>query len=404
MGTGHLRYFCWDAKVRECPKAPVTAPMVVAEMKFHPGEFQYKPGYNTKATDTIDWVRTPKRDDIYEGNCLHLVNYGLSNCDPDHKLGIMTLPKKLPLIPESMTSFSLGDVPGFCPMNTKRPPDIDFGEDPKRPRVGDIIVFGVTFINEAGKLAFGVHVAYITSVDENKDGSYSGKMLELTRCVSPDEPMGDFGGVHAERTWTSAGGSQGKYNVWYKYSDDGTKTEDENGVVSVDENGNYIRKTADFYVAAVLRPEILVPKEKCAWVSDPDPVSEANINRLDPFLLDLDGDGIKTLGLDAGIVFDHDANGFAELTGWVGEGDGILMLDLNGNNKLDDGRELFGDSMPRPNGMSSSHGFQVLSDYDSNNDGRIDASDPVWDSLRVWQSSADSLVMDVGCSYSPGGG
>src|SRR4029453_4412954 len=49
--------------------------------------------------------------------------------------------------------------------------------------------------------------------------------------------------------------------------------------------------------------------------------------RRDPLVLDLDGDGIETLGTQAVTYFDHDANGFAELTGWVKGDEGFLSLD-----------------------------------------------------------------------------
>ncbi|MFH0822599.1 MAG: hypothetical protein V2B18_07590, partial [Pseudomonadota bacterium] len=98
---------------------------------------------------------------------------------------------------------------------------------------------------------------------------------------------------------------------------------------------------------------------------------------LDPMILDMDRNGIQTCGLDADIHFDHDGNGFKELTGWVGAGDGMLVLDANGNNKLDNGRELFGDFMILPTGMRASNGFQALAYYDANRDGKIDANDPI---------------------------
>lgn len=35
-----------------------------------------------------------------------------------------------------------------------------------------------------------------------------------------------------------------------------------------------------------------------------------------PIILDLDGTGINTVGLSAGVNFDHAGDGFAERTGW----------------------------------------------------------------------------------------
>jgi hypothetical protein len=103
----------------------------------------------------------------------------------------------------------------------------------------------------------------------------------------------------------------------------------------------------------------------------------------DPLILNLDGNGIRTVGLDAGIYFDHDCNGFKELTGWVAPGNGFLLVDTNGNASPDDGSELFGDFTILPNGMLAVNGFQALEQYDSNADGKIDAHDPIWSKLRI---------------------
>ncbi|HDG1679467.1 TPA: hypothetical protein PFE09_004369, partial [Kluyvera ascorbata] len=61
-----------------------------------------------------------------------------------------------------------------------------------------------------------------------------------------------------------------------------------------------------------------------------------------PIILDLDRDGIETLAKQAGIFFDHDGNHFAENTGWVSADDGLLVIDKDGNGKIDSGNELFG--------------------------------------------------------------
>jgi Ca2+-binding RTX toxin-like protein len=104
-----------------------------------------------------------------------------------------------------------------------------------------------------------------------------------------------------------------------------------------------------------------------------------------PIILDLDGDGvIRTVGLTSGVNFDHAADGFAERTGWVAPGDGLLVWDRNANGAIDSGRELFGSETLLPNGMKAVNGFEALKAFDANGDGVIDANDPVYAQLRVW--------------------
>lgn len=104
-----------------------------------------------------------------------------------------------------------------------------------------------------------------------------------------------------------------------------------------------------------------------------------------PIILDLDGDGvIGTLGLGAGVYFDHAADGFAERTAWVASGDGLLVWDRNVSGVIDSGRELFGSETLLPNGLKAVNGFEALKAFDANGDGVIDANDPVFAQLRVW--------------------
>lgn len=109
--------------------------------------------------------------------------------------------------------------------------------------------------------------------------------------------------------------------------------------------------------------------------------------RRDPLILDLDGDGIETINVANGAYFDHDANGFAEQTGWVSPDDGLLVRDINGNGAIDSGRELFGDNTLLKNGSLATDGLQALADLDSNGDHKIDAQDAAFNQLKIWKDA-----------------
>ncbi|MBV8270743.1 MAG: hypothetical protein JO067_00565 [Cupriavidus sp.] len=115
-----------------------------------------------------------------------------------------------------------------------------------------------------------------------------------------------------------------------------------------------------------------------------------------PIILDLDGDGVETIGTGSGVYFDHDNNGFAENSGWVGKDDGILVWDRNGNGQIDDGAELFGNNSTLSNGQKAANGFHALSELDRNKDGKVDVSDADFANLRVWRDANSDGVVQQG--------
>jgi len=87
--------------------------------------------------------------------------------------------------------------------------------------------------------------------------------------------------------------------------------------------------------------------------------------RTDPLVLDLDNDGIETIGIGGTVVvFDHNADGIRTGTGWVKSDDGFLVLDRNDNGTIDSGRELFGVDTIKSNGALATNGFEALSELD----------------------------------------
>ena len=122
------------------------------------------------------------------------------------------------------------------------------------------------------------------------------------------------------------------------------------------------------------------------------------ILRKDPLTLDLDGDGLETVGIDPlnPILFDHDGDGIKNATGWIKPDDGFLVLDRNGNGLIDNGTELFGDSTPAYAGGKTVDGFAALAQEDTNHDGLVNASDANWSELRVWRDLNSDGVTDEG--------
>jgi Ca2+-binding RTX toxin-like protein len=148
--------------------------------------------------------------------------------------------------------------------------------------------------------------------------------------------------------------------------------------------------------------------------SRPRPISEAvNTNyrtavtppRRDPLAIDLDGDGIETVGIPTTgtpILFDHDADGVKTGTGWLKGDDAWLVLDRDGNGTIDSGRELFGvdATITRygptllPYQGNALDGFGALRDLDGANtaypstspyDGVFDARDSAFTQVRLWR-------------------
>jgi hypothetical protein len=100
--------------------------------------------------------------------------------------------------------------------------------------------------------------------------------------------------------------------------------------------------------------------------------------------LDLDGNGVQTLSVESGVKFDLLADGQPLQTGWVGAGDGLLVMDRNQDGSINDGSELFGSSTIMPDGTKAVDGYQALAQLDSNRDGVIDSSDAQFAQLGVW--------------------
>ncbi len=138
---------------------------------------------------------------------------------------------------------------------------------------------------------------------------------------------------------------------------------------------------------------IPVNEEQICLISETLSVAETSRS---PLVLDLDGDGVETTGVENGTHFDHDGNDFAEKSGWVGSDDGLLVRDVNGNGVIDDGTELFGNNSVLSSGETAKNGFEALKDLDSNNDGVFNSSDTEWNNVKVWKDANGNGMVDEG--------
>jgi Ca2+-binding RTX toxin-like protein len=118
--------------------------------------------------------------------------------------------------------------------------------------------------------------------------------------------------------------------------------------------------------------------------------------RRDPVVLDLDGNGIEITTLENGVNFDLDNNGFKEKIQWVNNIDGILARDLNGNGKIDNGSEVFGDQVKMSNGQISANGYEALLDLDKNKDYILDSRDAAFRTLKLWVDENTNGITDTG--------
>ena len=108
--------------------------------------------------------------------------------------------------------------------------------------------------------------------------------------------------------------------------------------------------------------------------ADANPPAQPGIDPTAYLVIDLSGKGIATSAVQTGsaTAFDINADGFADPSGWIGPDQGFLVLpDADGN----------------VTSASQLLSFAKLAAFDVNGTSVLDASDPIWSQLRIWNDA-----------------
>ena len=115
-----------------------------------------------------------------------------------------------------------------------------------------------------------------------------------------------------------------------------------------------------------------------------------------PIMLDLNGDGIRTLAAAQGVLFDLAGTGHASRWGWAAGGDGLLVRDRNHDGLINDGTELYGQATLKGDGTRAGNGYAAMALDDTNHDGHLNATDAHWKELQVWVDANHDGKTDQG--------
>ena len=142
-----------------------------------------------------------------------------------------------------------------------------------------------------------------------------------------------------------------------------------------------------------------------------------------PIVADTARDGYHLTSVEDGVLFDLDADGSPERVSWTrpDSDDAFLAMDRNGNGRIDDGSELFGNHTPAHadgDDVKTLNGFEALKSLQgpgygaSTPDRRIDSGDAPFGRLLLWRdinhnglsepdelSPAAAVIAAIGTDY-----
>ena len=149
----------------------------------------------------------------------------------------------------------------------------------------------------------------------------------------------------------------------YSWSDDKNIEPDETISVKatiIDKPDNLIAKDGKVGIGTI-QDDDDDPDNPNDTFPDTDPAS----TKTSPIVIDLNGDGVKTISRkDNKTYFDLDNNKFAENTSWIDKNDGILInKTLITDNNITNGSQLFGNHTLLTNGNLATNGFEALKEF-----------------------------------------
>lgn len=115
-------------------------------------------------------------------------------------------------------------------------------------------------------------------------------------------------------------------------------------------------------------------------------------SRIQPIVLDLDGDGLELRSITEGVQYDWNGDGYLHATGWIKGGDGFLVFDANSNNTVDNGTEL-AMTLFNPSALTD---LEALKIFDTNQDGILSGADAQYGNFGVWVDANDNALFDAG--------
>jgi RTX calcium-binding nonapeptide repeat (4 copies)/Bacterial Ig domain len=172
-------------------------------------------------------------------------------------------------------------------------------------------------------------------------------------------------------------------------------------IISI-QNESFGRKSSKYKIFISDGAMIMAPKKSNGYI---DPRAGAlgasnmlsfrnqTIGMLSSIILDLDGDGIEIRSIKKSkAAFDMNGDGAADDTGWVGNGDGYLVIDRNNDGRITGASEL---SFASENKAARSD-IEALVALDNNRDGVLNKEDARFGELKLWVDSNGNGVTDDG--------